>query len=86
MYFLNLIFGCGILVMNGMGFGEVFLPGLASLFFHMIHFTLIYTVVLAAVLMTGNFFISVLGMLVFFSYIPFVTFLLEGLSQLFLRR
>lgn len=83
MYFLNLIFGCGILMMNGMGFGEVFLPGLASLFFHMIHFTLIYTVVLAAVLMTGNFFISVLGMLVFFSYIPFVTFLLEGLSQLF---
>lgn len=83
MYLLNLFIACGILAVNGVGLGSSLLPGFIAMLVHLVSFILMYTVTLTAVIMTGNFFISILGTIVFFSYIPLFTSLLMGLSFLF---
>lgn len=83
MYFVNLILCCGIFSLNGTAMSQTFLPGFTAMLVHLVNFILIYSVALAAVLMTGNFFISILGMLVFFCYVPLIGILLQGLSNLF---
>lgn len=83
MYLLNLLFAVGIFAMNGFGIGLTFLPGMITMLVHLVNYILMYTVVLIAVVMTGNFFISILGTIVFYSYVPLFTTLLMGLSYMF---
>lgn len=49
----------------------------------MIGFLLIYVVMVIAVLLTGNLFISILGAGVLYGYLPAVSLLIEGLKSLF---
>lgn len=83
MYLLNLILASGIFAINGFGLGLTFVPGFITMLIHLVSYILMYTVVLTAVIMTGNFFISILGTIVFYSYIPLLTALLMGLSYMF---
>lgn len=83
MYLLNLILVCGVFAVNGLGIGETFLPGIITMLVHLVNYVLMYTVVLTAVVMTGNFFISILGTIVFYSYVPLFTNLLMALSYMF---
>lgn len=48
-----------------------------SLCFHMIYFLLMYATVVVAMMMTGNLFLGILGVLVFFSYVPLLGVLVE---------
>lgn len=83
MYLLNMLFGIAIFAVNGIGFSATVSPALITMLVHMAGFLLIYGVMTVAVVLTGNFFISILGGIVLFSYIPAFVELIDGLMCLF---
>ncbi|MCI8454854.1 MAG: hypothetical protein HFE84_09610 [Lachnospiraceae bacterium] len=85
MYALNLVFALGVFAVNGIGLSQTFGPAIASLVIHMAGFLLIYGLMVLAVLLTGNFFVSILGGIVLFSWVPLVVLLIMGLSELFFQ-
>lgn len=82
-YFINLLFAIGIFAANGIGLSLLIPAGFTAMFIHMAGFLLIYGLMTIAVVLTGNFFISILGGIVLFSYVPAVTALAEGLMYMF---
>lgn len=73
----------GIFCGNGIAAGDLFKMMFASFAVNMIGFLLIYVVMVIAVLLTGNLFISILGAGVLYGYLPAVSLLIEGLKSLF---
>lgn len=83
MYLLNLLLACGIFLANGIG-PSVFLTGSMTAFgVNMVGFLLIYGLTTIAVLMTGNFFISILGGMVLHSILPVIVLTIYSLMSLF---
>lgn len=82
-YFINMFAAFGILCGNGVAAGDIFQMMFASFAVNMIGFLLIYTVMVIAVLLTGNLFISILGAGVLYGYMPAVSLLIESLKSLF---
>ena len=78
-----LFMGIGAVIAAGMGASPAVLAlNIAkSLCFHMIYFLLMYATVVVAMMMTGNLFLGILGMLVFFSYMPLMGMLIEMLFE-----
>lgn len=85
MYALNLVLALGVFAVNGIGLSLTFGPAMAALLIHMSGFLLIYGLMMLAVLLTGNFFVSILGGIVLFSWVPLVVLLIMGLSELFFQ-
>ena len=83
MYLLNLLFAVGVFLANGLPL-SVFLTGsLAAFAVHMTGFLLIYGLTTIAVLLTGNFFVSILGGIVLHSLIPSLVLTVYVLMSLF---
>lgn len=83
MYLVNMILALGVLAMNGVAPGEVAGMAFVTMIVHMAGFLLIYGVMILAVLLTGNFFISILGGIVLYSYLPAMAALVQGLMYMF---
>ena len=83
MYLLNLLFAVGVFLANGLPL-SVFLTGSLTAFaVHMTGFLLIYGLTTIAVLLTGNFFVSILGGIVLHSLIPSLVLTVYVLMSLF---
>ena len=82
-YLINVIFALGIFAANGVGLSTTAAPAFLSMFVHMTGFLLIYALMSVAVVLTGNFFISILGGIVLFSYVPAFLMLVDSLMYLF---
>lgn len=82
-YLINMFAAFGIFCGNGIAAGDLFKMMFASFMVNMIGFLLIYVVMVIAVLLTGNLFISILGAGVLYGYMPAVSLLIEGLKSLF---
>ena len=82
-YLINMFAAFGIFCGNGIAAGDLFKMMFASFAVNMIGFLLIYVVMVIAVLLTGNLFISILGAGVLYGYLPAVSLLIEGLKSLF---
>ncbi len=83
MYLLNMILAMGILAVNGVEASVLVPTGLISLAVHAGGYLINYGLMAIAVMLTGNFFISILGGIVLFAYIPAVIALAEGMMYLF---
>ena len=83
MYLLNLLFAIGVFAVGGVPV-SIFIGGsLITMLIHMTGFLMIYGVMVLAVLLTGNFFISILGAGVLYGYVPAAAVLMQGLMYLF---
>ena len=82
-YLINMFAAFGIFCGNGVAAGDIFKMMFASFAVNMIGFLLIYAVMVIAVLLTGNLFISILGAGVLYGYMPAISLLIEGLKSLF---
>ena len=78
--FLAIIIG-GV---NGASSGVLLRYGMESYFVHMSFFLLLYATVTVALMMTGNRIVGLLGVCVFYFYIPIVAALLEGFCSTWL--
>ena len=83
MYLINMMFAMGILAINGIEFSVLLPAGLIACAVHAGGFFVNYGLMVIAVILTGNFFISILGGMVLFAYIPAVIALAQGLMYLF---
>jgi len=83
MYLLNMFLAFGIMAANGINLSLLFDAGFVTFFVHMAGFLLCYGLMTIAVMLTGNFFVSILGGMVLYAYVPAVLALLEGLIYLF---
>ena len=83
MYLVNLAFALGILGAAGASVPGMVSGALWTFLVHMMGFLLSYGLMTAAVILTGNFFISVLGGIVLFGYVPAVAVLFQGMMQMF---
>ncbi len=83
MYLVNLLFTLGILGAAGASVPGMVSGALWTFLVHMTGFLLSYGLMTAAVMLTGNFFISVLGGIVLFGHVPAVAVLFQGLMQMF---
>lgn len=82
-YLVNLLFTLGILGAAGASVPGMVSGALWAFLVHMTGFLLSYGLMTAAVMLTGNFFISVLGSIVLFGYVPAVAVLFQGMMQMF---
>ena len=82
-YLINMLFTVMIFAANGFSFSLALTAGMETLAVHLAGFLLMYGVMAAAVLLTGNFFISILGGIVLFFYIPAITLLVQFLCDQF---
>ncbi len=83
MYLLNMVLAMGVLAMNHVEFSVLLPTGLIAFAVHASGFLVNYGLMTIAVMLTGNFFISILGGIVLFAYIPAVIALGQGLMYLF---
>lgn len=83
MYLLNMILAVGILGVNGVGLSAYGSAALITVIVHLGGFLVNYGLMVIAVILTGNFFISILGGMVLFAYIPAVVTLVQALMSLF---
>lgn len=82
-YFINMFAAFGIFCGNGVAAGDIVQMMFASFAVNMIGFLLVYALMVIAVLLTGNLFISILGAGVLYGYMPAVSLLIESLKSLF---
>ncbi len=82
-YLINMFATFGIFCGNGVAAGEIMKMMFASFAVNMIGFLLLYAVMVIAVLLTGNLFISILGAGVLYGYMPAISVLIESLKSLF---
>ncbi|HEX3022405.1 MAG TPA: DUF6449 domain-containing protein, partial [Lachnospiraceae bacterium] len=80
-YVCSLILCLVIVSFNDLMSSKVLLEAVVSLGINLLNYLAIYTVVIIAVLLTGQFFISVLACAVFFIYGPAVVFINDVLHQ-----
>lgn len=83
MYLLNMFLAMGILAANGLSLSAMLPSGFITFAVHAGGFFIIYSLMVIAVMLTGNFFISILGGTVLFVYIPAVIALVQGFLYLF---
>jgi len=83
MYLLNLVFAMGVLAVNGVEISVLVPTGLMTFMVHVGGFLINYGLMVIAVVLTGNFFVSILGGIVLFVYIPAAIALVQGLMYLF---
>lgn len=83
MYLLNMVLAMGILAINGVEISVLLPTGMIAFAVHASGYLINYGLMLIAVMLTGNFFISILGGMVLFAYIPAVIALVQGLMYLF---
>lgn len=83
-YLINMIFAFVVLAVNGVGFSVTVPVGLTAFAIHAGGYVINYGLMTIAVMLTGNFFISILGGIVLFAYMPAAVSLVEGLMYLFL--
>ncbi len=82
-YLINLVLACAILAMNQVAVSVIVPTALITFLVQMGGFLINYGLMTIAVMLTGNFFISILGGIVLFAYIPSVLALVQGLMFLF---
>lgn len=83
MYILNLILAVGVFLMNDVGLQSLLSMAFATSLIHCGGYLSIYALMTIAVMLTGNFFISILGGIVLFVYVPAVIALFQGLQSEF---
>lgn len=83
MYLFNMFLAFGIFAANGISLSLMFDAGFVTFFVHMAGFLLCYGLMTIAVMLTGNFFVSILGGIALFSYVPAFGALLTGLMYMF---
>lgn len=83
MYLLNMILAMGILAVNGIEVSVLIPTGAIAFVVHVAGYLINYGLMTIAVMLTGNFFISILGGVVLFAYIPAALALILGLMYLF---
>lgn len=76
-YLINLILSFVVLAVNGYMCMEIFQAAVTAIAINSIYFTMIYTIVVIAVMLTGNFVISCLGSAVLLLYGPTLMLLKE---------
>lgn len=82
-YLINMLFACGVLVINGADVSFVINEALTAAAVHIAGYLVTYGLMTIAVMLTGNFFISILGGIVLFAWIPAATALVVGLMEMF---
>ncbi len=82
-YLTNMILAMGVFAVNGMPIGELVPMGLTAFLVHMGGFLINYGLMAVAVMLTGNFFVSILGGMVLFAYLPAIIGLMIGMMELF---
>ncbi|MBR5268452.1 MAG: hypothetical protein IKU20_09710 [Lachnospiraceae bacterium] len=83
MYLLNLLLTIGILLMNQIDAATVFTTSMITFCVHISGYLMNFGLMVIAVMLTGNFFISILGGMILFAYVPSVIALVQGLMYLF---
>lgn len=84
-YAVNLFFGVVIALVNGIAPGD-FLPAVMKAFgFYLLHFTMLYSVTVLAMVMTGHILVGILGTGVFHFYFPALVLILDALYQEFFK-
>lgn len=81
LYFLSLVVAIVAASASGVGFSVMFVTAMKGYIFQMSFYCLIYTTVVLAMMLTGNRMIALLGVLVFFFYVPAVILLGTGYVQ-----
>lgn len=77
-YLLSLLVACVAASTFGVDLGKVLGWVIRAFVFHMAFYSLLYTTVIVAMMLTGNIIVSLMGTAVFFSYGPAVIALWEG--------
>ncbi len=83
MYLINMFLAMGVLAINSLDVSLLLSTGLISFVVHAGGYLINYALMVIAVMLTGNFFISILGGMVLFAYIPAIIALVQGLMYLF---
>lgn len=83
MYLLNMVLAMGILAVNRVDSSVLLPSGLMAFLVHAGGYLINYGLMVIAVMLTGNFFISILGGIVLFAYGPAIIALIQGLMYLF---
>ena len=83
MYLVNMLLTVGVLSINGLDISLLLSTGFLSFAVHAGGYLINYALMVIAVMLTGNFFISILGGMVLFAYIPAIIALVQGLMYLF---
>lgn len=83
LYLLNLMLACGVFLANGIGLSVFLTSSMAAFGVNMVGFLLIYGLTTIAVLLTGNFFVSILGSMVLHSILPVIALTIYLLMSLF---
>ena len=83
MYLLNMFLAMGILAVNRVDISVLLPTGLMAFLVHAGGYLVNYGLMVIAVVLTGNFFISILGGIVLFAYGPAIIALIQGLMYLF---
>lgn len=80
-YIINVLFCFIVLQVNGFMSAQIFTTALAAIVVNLLFYCLIYTIVIIAVMLTGNIIISCLGTAVFLMYGPMIMLLKESLFR-----
>ena len=83
MYVLNLLFAIGVLAVNGVELSVLLPMGFMTFMVHVGGYLMLYGLMTIAVMLTGNFFVSILGGIVLFAYLPAAIALIETMQSLF---
>ena len=84
-YLLSMVCAAAIGASFGVSFSTLIVLTGKAWIFHMIYFLLLYSTTVVAMMMTGNLYLGILGVLVFYFYIPAVGLLAEELHACFFK-
>lgn len=84
-YLLSMVCAAAIGASFGVNFSTLIVLTGKAWIFHMIYFLLLYSTTVVAMMMTGNLYLGILGVLVFYFYIPAVGLLAEELHACFFK-
>ena len=82
-YLINLLLTCLILGMNGVEGTVMVKTAVPTVLANIAGYLMIYGLMTIAVVLTGNFFISILGGIVLFAYVPALIALVQGMMHMF---
>ena len=84
-YAVNLLLGLLVALVNGIVPGDIVPEALGAFGFLLLHFIMLYSVTVLAMVMTGNILVGILGTGVFHLYFPALLLLLDALYQEFFK-
>lgn len=84
-YLLNVLFMLGVSCAYGVPLGAAAGAAFWGWLANMLYFFLMYAVTVAAVMLTGNLIVSILGDVILFFFFPVMLFALEGYCDIFFR-